>query len=386
MNKDRLIEVALLAAIVCGLVYAFFFNRQPLLDNDEVESVATVLGDDVIVEPPVQPSSSNASRRRSITEHVVVESNAFATLPHVTYRFQTPLIPKARLIGMRVLDNTLWFSGDNGLVSFDLNSEEWFIYDKNNGLPGDTAYEIEVVDGELIFGAYNWSAEGSLTSTGSYRFASDEFKPLKAGIKEIEAGFYPSAKNAGLSGGANDVIHYKGDVWVAFRGKHLDREKDFKDGGLAQFNTKGGLVKAHTQADGIHRSYAFKMTVMSDDSLWLSHFHEEHGLSVLYPKHSTWETVERSTNNIELGGVSLGSINDILVIGQQRGVVFYDTVSRQAYFMDQSMGLPGNIVTGIQTVGKTVWVSAFNYHDGDRFQRSTGLTRFDYRDIEALFR
>ena len=238
----------------------------------------------------------------------------------------------------------------------------------------------------MLVQIYNWTEKGSLSGVGSFRLKGQQFVELDGSIETAEAGVYLSSKLTGLRGGVNDIIQHDGYNWASFRGKHISRDEGFRDGGVAQLTPQGQLVRAYTESDGLANSYSYTMTAMQDGSLWLSHFREDRGLSVLHPGSSRWQQVKESINGIELGGVRLGSIKDILVIGQQGGLVFYDTRSRQAHKMKESMGLPGYIVTGIQVKQETVWVSAYSYAKGGREQRSTGLIKFEYPDIARLFR
>ena len=406
MNKDRLIEFSLIGVIICGLTYAIFDHEFSNIFHN-IKGALVDGGNDTTPESLLESKTKEKAdggkisipslkipfitkrqhaKPRDISEHVLRQSKSEAPLPYIVYQFQAPLLPQARLLDFRFFDDKFWFSGNTGLVGFDLSSEQWFVYDKHNGLPGDTAYDIEVADGELFIEAYNWKVKNerrSLTGIGSYRFSNGKFNKFVGSIDTAEAGFKISSKLTGLQGAINDVIHHDDHVWASMRGKLVSREEGFRDGGVAKITNNGVLANTYTLTDGIADSYAFTMNVMQDNSLWLSHFKEERGLSVLRSGTTRWEMVKKSTNGINLGGVRLGSIKHILIIGQQRGLVFYDTHSGKAYLVKESMGLPGYIVSGIQTVRDTVWVSAYSYaKDG---QRSTGLIQFEYHDIEALF-
>ena len=390
MNKERLIEVSLISIIVGGLAFPFVKERF-LTNQDSLSDFITNiinLGDKIGTKTPSDTLNglfSKQAERESITQYVTVESSTDSELAFVRYQFQSPFLPQGRLLDFRLLNDTFWFAGNTGLVGFDLTSEEWFVYNKKNGLPGDTVYDLEIVNDELLVQANNWNDNGSLSHAGNYRFKGERFNKIDGSLETAEAGVYLSSKLTGLPDGVNDIIKFDGFMWTSFRGKHINRNVGFQGGGVAKLTPEGQLVKAYTDSDGLSHSYSYSMTAMQDKSLWLSHFREERGLSVLLPNSSRWESIKKNINDIELGGVRLGSINTVLVIGQQRGLVFYDTISRQAYLMKESMGLPGYIVTGIQTVGETVWVSAYSYAKGGNEQRSTGLIKFEYQDIAALF-
>ena len=393
MNKERAVWIILF--IMLAVTTANYFFKQGLNKEPQIYSnVTTITGDDTsfesteaeplaIIKKATSPFFTK-HQARNITQHISVEKNNHAELPYVLYKFNDPLLPLARLLDFRLLDNTFWFSGDTGLVSFDLNTEQWSIFDKDNGLPGDTAYDLDVVDQKLLVEIYNWK-ENSLSGVGTYQFNNGKYSKLKSSIETAKAGVRLSLTLTGLPGSVNDVLQHNGFNWASFRGKHISREIGFEGGGVAQLTPEGELVKSHTLNDGLSDSYAYTMTAMNDGKLWLSHFKEERGLSVLPPNTSSWESVKTSANDIELGGVRLGNVNEILVIGQQRGLVFYNTESHQAHMITEKMGLPGYIVTGIQTTGNTVWVSAYSYARGGRKQRSTGLIKFEYEDIIRLF-
>jgi len=388
MNKDRLIEVSLLIVIIVGLAY-LFTKQQSSSSQDNSNEVITIIGDEIVSESSSKTTNKTEPEKgqgRLITQYVSVESNNQAALPYVSYRFQPPFLPLGRLLDFRHIDDAFWFAGNTGLLRFDLMNEQWSFFDKKNGLPGDTAYDVAIANGELVMEVYNWSKDRSLSKVGNFRFFEGRFLPLKGSIESAEIGGYVSSKSVGLAGSIKDIVKHKNKyVLLSFMGKH-SREKGFQGGGVAQLTPTLELLKTHTTDDGIAHPYAYTMTIMAEGSLWLSHFHEERGLSVIYPGASSWVNIKQSENGIDLGGVRLGSINHILVIGQQGGLVFYDTISKQAYLFNEAMGLPGYIVSGIQVIDEHVWVAAYSYAKGGKQQRATGLIKFHFQDLAALFR
>jgi hypothetical protein len=146
----------------------------------------------------------------------------------------------------------------------------------------------------------------------------------------------------------------------------------FSGGGVSRLNLVTDEWRSFTVKDGLSRGYSCDLAV-DDREVWVAHWHEEVGVSLLDLSTETWTSVRHSSNGIEVGGVVLENDGDTLWMGQQRGLVELDKESRQAKLYTEREGIPGYIISGIDAGEDAVWAAAYSYdRDG---VRSSGIVR-----------
>ena len=322
-----------------------------------------------------------------ISQFVLQKSYNDSVLPRKFYYFQPPLLPKARLLKIEEIGDNLWFSGNSGLIRYNTKTHKWYNITRQHGLPHDTAYNIgRDYEDNLLIRTYNWSEKGHLTSGGKYIFQYGKFSQTQFPVKHFKREeFNAFTKDTPLKS-QSDALRHNQVIWSTFRGKHIREIKDFVDGGVQRFDTETGERTIYTENDGLARDYSNSLTRAFDDSIWVAHWDEEAGLSVFEPNQGKWLKKRRSKNGIELGGVKVVAIKELIFIAQQRGLVIYDPIKETAILIDESLGLPGYIVADIilsKADQKTIWTTAYSLTG--KGQRSAGLMQLNYDDIKALF-
>jgi ligand-binding sensor domain-containing protein len=200
-----------------------------------------------------------------------------------------------------------------------------------------------------------------------------------AEIRDLDGGLLDryTPESTGLLHGDVHAVRVSGEtVWFAMLGDHIQETDDFEGGGVTRFNRRTGEWRSWSVGDGLVRSYSCDLAV-GENEVWVAHWHEESGLSVLDRRTGKWMEVVRSDNGIELGGVHLALDGKTLWIGQQKGLVRYETDTRAATHYTEDEGFPGRIVGGIAVSGGAVWVGAYS-RDTDGV-RSSGVARFARR-------
>jgi hypothetical protein len=168
------------------------------------------------------------------------------------------------------------------------------------------------------------------------------------------------------------VRRWGDDVWFAMLGDYRKDEEDFSGGGVSRLNLVSEEWRNFTVEDGLIRGYSCDLAV-DNREVWVAHWDEEVGLSLLDLSMETWTPIRRSANRIEIGGMVLENDGKTLWIGQQRGLVELDKESRQAVIYTEEDGLPGYIVSGIVADEDVVWVAA--YSNDRNGTRSSGVVR-----------
>jgi uncharacterized protein DUF4124 len=317
-----------------------------------------------------------------ITEHVLVDINNTAHLPYISYRLQEPLLPDARFLTVRAMNDSLWFSGNTGLVEFELNSGQWLHYDSSHKLPGDMVSDLEVDFDKLILEVRDWTGANSLSSARYYSFSSGRFRESEKKVKDVRAGGRFTTDNSDLQrNDFADSIHSGGYTWVSTYG---DKRRQI-EGGVYKLKPVSKQGKFYSVKNGLAHDYCYSLVQTKDRSIWVSHWEEERGLSVLRHDRRNWEVITHSKEGIELGGVDINAIEHILLIGQQRALVIYDTESGHAYSINEAMGLPGYIVSDVYVdKNKIAWITAYTY--GSKGQSKAGLMKIEYADMINLFK
>jgi ligand-binding sensor domain-containing protein len=162
------------------------------------------------------------------------------------------------------------------------------------------------------------------------------------------------------------------EAWVALRGDYVTETKDFRDGGVARLESASGRWTSFGASDGLARSYCCDVAADVRE-VWVAHWEEEIGLSVLDRASGRWRKVATSANGLDVGGVCLALDGDTLWVGQQGGLVRLDRRTLAATVLHETDGLPGYIVSAVEVGADAVWASVYAYGVGG--VRDSGLVR-----------
>jgi len=333
---------------------------------------------------------NDSSTRKNVTGLVRKE---FLTTPvnMQVFHLLEPLLPEARLLAIERIGDSFWFSSDNGLMEYDVGTQQWFLRDKETGLPGDTAYDIAQNQGRLFLKIYDWNDEGkhrSLRNGRTYWLSEsdDAYDPTEQSIEEIKAGGHFTTENSDLlHNSVHAALHYQGYLWLTSLGTHDRKSNAFKGGGVSMLDPQSHQGRTFTEQDGLAHSYSYAISASDDGQVWVTHFDEERGLSVFDTRSGYLSQLLKSANGIELGGVEIAVVGQYLIIGQQGALVVYDRQSQLAFSLKESDGLPGYIVTGISVDDEAVWVSAYGYAPAGQGSDRGGVLRIPLDQLSRLF-
>jgi hypothetical protein len=145
--------------------------------------------------------------------------------------------------------------------------------------------------------------------------------------------------------------------------------------------TKRG--KQYTVRDGLAHPYCYDITASENNSVWVTHWKPERGLSVLNKYSRKWNQLKTSRNDVELGGVTIAAADNYILIGQQRALVIYDKRSGLAFVLDEASGMPGRIVSDISVDDDNIWASAYTYTN--KGSSRGGLVKIARSELGGLF-
>jgi len=326
----------------------------------------------------------DAGESIDISSHIIKRSSNVDGLGFQAWHFQEPLLPLARLGDFRMLEDRFWFSGKSGLVSFDPESEKWFVLNRDNGLPGDTAFQIELDQGGLLLDVSNISGRNTLTQVGNFHFKDNQFKATKTNILRAKAGSVEFPKTTKFTSRVSDVLKQQDRIWFSYRGSQDEGGKKFVNGGVAVKINEDSIVEEFTVEDGLSSSYCNSLISTSDGTVWVSHWRTHLGISRYIASEKRWEVIRKSANGVELGGMSLHSQGPFLFIAQLQGLVIYNTESKYALFIGEKEGLPGYTVWDVQFDSNgAVWASSSGLKQNGL--ATTGLTKIDFEAIKRYF-
>ncbi len=314
---------------------------------------------------------------RSVTPEIQVETNNEAALPYTVYSLGENLLPKHRLRAVDYAHGSLWFAGNHGLFEFNLKEKEWFLLDKKHGLPGDTVYDLYVHDDQLFLEVRDWGDNDFLSDARHYLYTRNGYRKTKRSLDDVRAGGSYTTKNSDLRHNRiNDVLRTDGYTWIA--------SSAIKDGGVYRLRPVSKRGRLFTPNDGISHGYCYALARTDDGKIWVTHWEEERGISVLEKGQSRWKVIKKSREGIELGGVRVESEGRYLFITQHGGLVIYDTVSEHAYRVDQPSGMPGYVVSHLYVdQNRNLWVTAYTFGRGG--QTKAGVIKLAISDIDRLF-
>ncbi|WP_172597752.1 DUF4124 domain-containing protein [Sulfuriflexus mobilis] len=328
--------------------------------------------------------NQSTGKAKNVTANIV-KGDLFKPFSMSVYRLLPPLLPKARLLHIEGRRDSLWFASDIGLLEFNTKTEEWYLYNRKNGLPGDTAYDIATDGDRLFLKVLNWTGKNSLGGGGQYWFDAEKnhYEKTRLTIHQVRAGGSFTPENSDAMGyNPSHILHHRGHVWMTYTGNHR-RTKGFKGGGVAMMHPLTKRGRQFTTADGLAHSYCHGITASEDKNVWVTHWEEERGLSFINHNAGRWQVVKKSRNGIELGGVKIAAVDNFILIGQQRALVIYDKKSQLAYSLDEAEGLPGYIVSDIMVDKNNIWVTAYGYHNGGSDRG--GLVKIERAELHRFF-
>jgi len=180
----------------------------------------------------------------------------------------------------------------------------------------------------------------------------------------------------GLQHDAVAAITIDGDrVWLATRGDYDKGRSDFLGGGVSMWQPTAERFTSWTLGDGLARAYSSDIAA-DDREVWVAHWDEDVGVSVLDIATSTWSALRRSENRLDrLGGPVVALDDRHAWIGQQGGLVRIDRTDRVAQRWTTDDGLPGTIVSAIAIGRSAVWIGLYTY-GADGGASATGVVAF----------
>jgi len=304
-------------------------------------------------------------RGQDITASVIRDLRS-GQFPMTVYRLLPPLLPKGRLLHIVRRKDALWFASDIGLISFYPKEESWQLFNKRNGLPGDTAYNITSDRGRLFLQIYDRTKNNSLGNNRQYWFDVEQgtFEKTRKTIDQVNArGSYTPKNSDALGYDFQKALFFKNRLWLTYT--HIyDKNRTRQDGGVVALHPINKRGRQFTTRHGLAHGYVYDITASKNDSVWVTHWEEERGISYLNNGNNRWRVIKKSKNGIELGGVRIAAVDQFILIGQQRALVIYDRDTKLAYSINEADGLPGYIVSDILVDGNDIWVTAYGYARG----------------------
>jgi ligand-binding sensor domain-containing protein len=159
-------------------------------------------------------------------------------------------------------------------------------------------------------------------------------------------------------------------------GEYDQKIQDFRGGNVSCYSIPDeALKKRYDLTNGLSHSYCYKLAY-TEDRLWVSHWDEERGLSVINITTDEVKVIKQSKNGVALGGRHLAVDGRYLWIGQNTGVVKLDTETLEATRYSAQYGsLPGCWVSGIEVDNDAVWVALSGTDCQDNCNQS-GIVKF----------
>ena len=258
----------------------------------------------------------------------------------------------------------VWIGSASGLIRHAIQENQWFLYDRSSGLQGDFANSLALWNGYLALEAWNRHERDYVTKEGRYLL-----NPQTGEWTEV-----PDHQPTFIPEGA--II---GDFqWTPTHGENVPGTRDFTGGGVVRKNIRSGVKTLFTTQDGLANDYC--SSLCSDGRrIWVAHWHEEKGLSVYDLRSKKWTAVLQSVNGIaNIGGPLLLLDENTLYVGQQGGLIVFDTKTMNAKRYTLRKGMPGYIVSGLAAHRSEVWIAA------NSFGESAGLIVFNKREKRKM--
>lgn len=163
------------------------------------------------------------------------------------------------------------------------------------------------------------------------------------------------------------------EAWICGSGVWDDASKRLEGGGVLKLHLLTDRWHFYTVADGLGDPFCSDIHV-DVDQVWVSHWERGTGLSRFGRAQYRWEAVPRAVNQTIIGGPKLAVDGERVWIGQQNGIAWFDTQTRNAFLISEDLGLPGYITGGLVVDRDAVWAGMYAY-GGQNFQgvRAAGL-------------
>ena len=256
----------------------------------------------------------------------------------------------------------VWIASAAGLLRFARPENQWILYDRSSGFPGDFPQRLFLWNGYLAFEAWNRHDRNYVLHRGNFLF-----NPSSREWIEIPRN-HPFPKPEGAT--------VRGIRWIPLRGTNVPGTRDFLGGGVLRVNPSSGEERLFSSPDGLADDYCSDLAADSR-FVWASHWYEAKGLSAYDLRAKTWSALSQSSNGIDnLGGTRLLLNGNSLFVGQQSGLARVDVLSREALRFLPADGLPGAIVAGLAANRAETWIAAYSP------DRSAGLAVFARRSRE----
>jgi hypothetical protein len=278
--------------------------------------------------------------------------------------------------------DSVWFASDIGLIQFSKPDEQWYLYDRHTKLPGDTVNDLTADGNRLLLKIYDGKHVLKNLQYVSFDIEKNRFEKSRKTFDQARAGGSYTVKNSDvLSNSVFNVLHYEGRVWLT--SGSLKGGTDNWTGGVSVLKPLTKRGKQYTVRDGLSHPYCYDIASSENNSVWVTHWKPERGLSVLDKYSRKWHQLKTSLNGIALGGVNIAAIDHYILIGQQRALVIYDKRSGLAFELDEAYGMPGRIVSDVTVDGDYIWVSAYTYTS--KGSSRGGLAKIARSELGGLF-
>lgn len=382
----------LISSIACGEIYRWVdengrthYGDRPT-DAEQVKDITDDIKQQNVYQSELAASAVDQFKHGRVITKYMPRSEHQTPVPFTVYSLQKPLLPDGRLLTMVARKNSLWFASDNGLYEFDRGKEQWYLHNKSTGLPGTIVYDV-ALDGDRLFIKMYDKVSSVLRNERHYAYDVDhnQYHESKKTIGQIRAGGKFTTKNSDIfDNWLFDVLHYDDKVWIT-GASNLGQGTDKWKGGVSALKPLTKRGRMYTTRDGLAHDYCYGITASENNSVWVTHWEADRGLSMLEKNSHEWKNIKKSRNGVELGGVQIAAVNDYIIIGQQRALVIYDKQSQLAFEMDESTGLPGYIVSDIVVDDTYIWASVYGMRSSGKYSNS-GLVKIAIAEVDTLFR
>ena len=299
-------------------------------------------------------NAHDSSPARDISQHIRIEQKDDFT----AYSFGTELQPLTTY-NVSLDGNYVWLGTNQGLVRYNWKKDIWNMFGRPEGLPGDFAWQVNAREGKVIAEVLTIPKPGHANPVGHFELdpLTLRWTPTKQGMLEPE------------------ILMIRGDYrCVASYGSYNEDIKDFQGGNVLCSKVPGGTdEKKYDVKDGLAHSYCFRLAT-DGKRLWVSHWYEDRGLSVLDLATNRWSVIKQSAGGTPLGGRDLFFDGKFLWIGQNGGVVKLNPETNEAVlYSAKQYDLPGYWVSGIAANDDSIWVAITETSNDCR---KSGILRF----------
>lgn len=271
---------------------------------------------------------------RNITSHVGIENRDGFTI----YRFKSELQPLLTY-NISVDGDFLWLGSKSGLIRYDKKENVWKMFGKQEGMPGDFAWNVDAKNGQVIAQVETIPKPGFANSVGFFELDPKLLKWKKTSRRNTERFL---------------IIKEKGLRCEDPYGTFDQQIQDFKGGYVACYTIPDNILKNKFDvASGLSNGYSSGIR-FAEEKLWVAHWHEDRGLSVIDLATDRVSVLKKSVNGLKVGGRKLLVDGQYLWVTQFNGVLKLNMKSLEATFYGD---LPGYQVSDIVMDGDVIWVA-----------------------------